>query len=192
MKLKTFRLFESPMMNGFDGEDRQNNGGDVAQDNESETPFLDSMCKNLSQMASDGKFDPVIGREKEILEASWILSRRKKNNPVLIGEAGVGKTAIVEGLAQLIHDKKSPRSLFDKIIYSIDMGSLIAGAKYRGQLEERVKIMIEELEKSENIILFIDEIHMIMSTGEASVVANMLKPALARGDIQCIGATTLN
>lgn len=187
---KSFKLFEADFENEEPG--REENTETSTSVNKSKTPFLDSFGKDLCALAADGKLDPVVGRQKEILETSWILCRRKKNNPVLIGDAGVGKTAIVEGLAQLIYNRKSPRALFDKRIVSIDMGSLIAGAKYRGQFEERIKMMVSELEKNKDVILFIDEIHMITTTGGDSGAANMLKPALARGEIQCIGATTLD
>lgn len=158
------------------------------------TPFLDEYGRDLTQAARDGKLDPVVGREKEIVQTVWVLSRRKKNNPVLIGEAGVGKTAIVEGLAQKIVEHKAPRVLWNKKIISVDMGTLLAGAKYRGQFEERIKAMVNELEQRDDIILFIDEIHMMVGAGGGENIdaANMMKPALARGTLQVIGATTLN
>jgi ATP-dependent Clp protease ATP-binding subunit ClpC len=143
----------------------------------------------------EGKLDPVIGRKKEILRIAQILSRRKKNNPIIIGEPGAGKTAIVEGLAMMIHDGECPKNLMDKRIVSLDMNSLVAGTKYRGQFEERMKVIIEELEVSPNIILFIDEIHTIVGAGNSSGsldASNIFKPALSRGEIQCIGATTLD
>lgn len=190
---KSFKLFEADVENDEPGREENTETRTRENDNKSKTPFLDSFGKDLCALAGEGKLDPVVGRQKEILETSWILCRRKKNNPVLIGDAGVGKTAIVEGLAQLIYDKKCPRALFDKRIVSVDMGSLIAGAKYRGQFEERIKTMLSELEKNKDVILFIDEIHMLTSVGgDQSGAANMLKPALARGDVQCIGATTLD
>jgi len=140
-----------------------------------------------------GKLDPIIGRDKEIERVSQILSRRKKNNPILIGEPGVGKSAIAEGLALRISQKKVARNLFSKRVVSLDLGSLVAGTKYRGQFEERMKALMTELEKSPDVILFIDEIHTIIGAGGASGsldASNMFKPALARGEIQCIGATT--
>jgi ATP-dependent Clp protease ATP-binding subunit ClpC len=159
------------------------------------TPALDHFGKDLNQMAIDGKLDPIVGRENEIERVSQILSRRKKNNPVLIGEPGVGKTAIAEGLALHIVDKKVPRVLQNKRIVALDMGTLVAGTKYRGQFEERMKAIMGELENNKNIILFIDELHTIVGAGGASGsldASNMFKPALARGDVQCIGATTLD
>jgi len=160
------------------------------------TPFLDNFGRDLTALAEEGKLDPVIGRKDEVEQISWILCRRRKNNPVVIGDAGVGKTAIVEGLAQLIVNKKAPRALLEKRIIGVDMGSILAGSKYRGQFEERIKALLSELEKNPNIILFIDEIHMMVgagaSGGEGIDASNMFKPALARGDIQVIGATTLN
>ena len=161
----------------------------------SRTPFLDHFGRNLNQAAKDGKLDPVIGREKEIERVIQILSRRKKNNPLLIGEPGIGKTAIVEGLAQKIIEKQIPQILEDKTVYSLDMASMVAGTKYRGQFEERIKSLITELSKNDDIIIFIDEIHTIVGAGgsEGSLDAsNIFKPALARGEIQCIGATTLD
>lgn len=159
------------------------------------TPVLDNFGRDLTQLALENKLDPVIGRAKEIERVSQILSRRKKNNPVLIGEPGVGKTAIVEGLALRIVQKKVSRALFDKRIISLDVASLVAGTKYRGQFEERMKAILGELEKANDVILFIDEIHTIVGAGGASGsldASNIFKPALARGEIQCIGATTLD
>lgn len=164
-------------------------------DPKSKTPVLDNFGRDLSRMAEEGKLDPIIGREKEIERVSQILSRRKKNNPILIGEPGVGKSAIAEGLALRIAQKKCARILFEKRIISLDLASLVAGTKYRGQFEERMKALMNELEKSPDIILFIDEIHTIIGAGGASGsldASNMFKPALARGEIQCIGATTLD
>ena len=149
----------------------------------------------MTKLALDGKLDPVIGREKEIERVAQILSRRKKNNPILIGEPGVGKSAIVEGLATRIVQKKVSRILFNKRVVLLDMASVVAGTKYRGQFEERIRSIINELQRNPDIILFIDEIHTIVGAGSSSGsmdAANMLKPALARGEIQCIGATTLN
>ena len=159
------------------------------------TPVLDNFGRDLTQLALDKKLDPVIGRQKEIERVSQILSRRKKNNPVLIGEPGVGKTAIIEGLALRIVEKKVSRALFDKRIISLDVASLVAGTKYRGQFEERMKAILAELEKADDVILFIDEIHTLVGAGGASGsldASNIFKPALARGEIQCVGATTLD
>ena len=160
-----------------------------------DTPILDNFSTDLTRAAEEGKLDPVIGREKEIERVAQILSRRKKNNPVLIGEPGVGKSAIVEGLALRIIQKKVSRILFNKRVVTLDMASVVAGTKYRGQFEERIRSIIKELQKNPDIILFIDEIHTIVGAGSAAGsmdAANMLKPALARGEIQCIGATTLD
>ena len=151
--------------------------------------------RDLTKLAADGKLDPIVGRSKEIERVSQILSRRKKNNPILIGEPGVGKSAIAEGLAQLIVDKKVSRILFDKRVISLDMASMVAGTKYRGQFEERMKGLMNEISKNPDVILFIDEIHTIIGAGGSSGsldASNMLKPALARGEIQCVGATTLD
>ena len=161
----------------------------------SSTPVLDNFGRDLTKYAEEGKLDPVIGRTKEIERVSQILSRRKKNNPLLIGEPGVGKSAIAEGLANRIVQKKVSRVLFNKRVISLDVASLVAGTKYRGQFEERMKAIMSELEKSHNIILFIDEIHTIVGAGGSTGsldASNMFKPALARGDLQCIGATTLD
>lgn len=159
------------------------------------TPILDNFGKDLTRLATEDKLDPVVGRENEIERVVQVLARRKKNNPVLIGEPGVGKTAIVEGLALRIIERKVPRVLLDKRVVTLDLGSMVAGTKYRGQFEERIKSVIQELEKTDDVILFIDELHTIVGAGGASGsldAANMLKPALARGEIQCIGATTLD
>ncbi len=161
----------------------------------SKTPVLDNFGRDLTALAEEGKLDPVVGRVKEIERVSQILSRRKKNNPMLIGEPGVGKSAIAEGFALRIVNRKVSRILFDKRVVSLDIASLVAGTKYRGQFEERMKALMNELEKNEDIILFIDEIHTIVGAGGATGsldASNMLKPALARGEIQCIGATTLD
>ena len=161
----------------------------------SKTPVLDNFGRDLTEMAEEGKLDPVVGREKEIERVSQILSRRKKNNPLLIGEPGVGKSAIAEGLALRIIQKKVSRILFHKRVVTLDLASLVAGTKYRGQFEERMKAVMNELEKNDDIILFIDEIHTIVGAGGATGsldASNMFKPALARGEIQCIGATTLD
>ena len=160
-----------------------------------ETPILDNFGTDLTRAAEEGKLDPVVGREKEIERVAQILSRRKKNNPVLIGEPGVGKSAIVEGLALRIVEKKVSRILFNKRVVTLDMASVVAGTKYRGQFEERIRSIIKELQKNPDVILFIDEIHTLVGAGSAAGsmdAANMLKPALARGEIQCIGATTLD
>ena len=164
-------------------------------DVKSKTPVLDNFGRDLTKAGEEGKLDPIVGREKEIERVSQILSRRKKNNPILIGEPGVGKTAIAEGLALRIIQRKVSRVLFNKRIVMLDLASLVAGTKYRGQFEERMKAVMNELEKSPDVILFIDEIHTLVGAGGASGsldASNMFKPALARGEIQCIGATTLN
>ncbi|MDC0189578.1 ATP-dependent Clp protease ATP-binding subunit, partial [Flavobacteriales bacterium] len=161
----------------------------------SNTPVLDNFGRDLTKFAEEGKLDPVIGRAKEIERVSQILSRRKKNNPLLIGEPGVGKSAIAEGLASRIFQKKVSRVLFNKRVIALDIASLVAGTKYRGQFEERMKAVMNELEKHNDIILFIDEIHTIVGAGGSTGsldASNMFKPALARGDLQCIGATTLD
>ncbi|MFB1022626.1 MAG: ATP-dependent Clp protease ATP-binding subunit [Vicingaceae bacterium] len=170
-------------------------GSPKGGDSKSKTPVLDNFGRDLTSMAEEDKLDPIVGRETEIERVSQILSRRKKNNPILIGEPGVGKTAIAEGLALRIIQKKVSRVLFNKRIVTLDLASLVAGTKYRGQFEERMKAVMNELEKSPNIILFIDEIHTIVGAGGASGsldASNMFKPALARGEIQVIGATTLD
>lgn len=164
-------------------------------DSKSKTPVLDNFGRDLTKAAEEGKLDPIVGREKEIERVSQILSRRKKNNPILIGEPGVGKSAIAEGLALRIIQRKVSRVLFGKRVVTLDLASLVAGTKYRGQFEERMKAVMNELEKSSDVILFIDEIHTIIGAGGASGsldASNMFKPALARGEIQCIGATTLD
>ncbi|MBO4813950.1 MAG: ATP-dependent Clp protease ATP-binding subunit [Muribaculaceae bacterium] len=163
--------------------------------NDNGTPTIDKYGKDITKEAANGKLDPVVGREIEIERLAQVLSRRKKNNPVLIGEPGVGKSAIIEGLALRIVQRKVARVLFDKRIVALDMASVVAGTKYRGQFEERIKGIIDEASKNKNIILFIDEIHTIVGAGNASGAmdaANLLKPALARGEVQCIGATTLD
>tara|TARA_Y100000746_G_scaffold232123_1_gene247953 strand:+ start:107 stop:2572 length:2466 start_codon:yes stop_codon:yes gene_type:complete len=167
----------------------------ISKSSKSKTPALDHFSRDITELARQKKLDPVIGREEEIQRVAQILSRRKKNNPVLIGEPGVGKTAIIEGLGQKIIDKNVPRTLHNKRILSLDLAGLVAGTKYRGQFEERMKTIMLELEKTENLILFIDELHTIVGAGGASGsldASNMFKPALARGDIHCIGATTLD
>ena len=169
--------------------------GDAKGTQKSKTPVLDNFGRDLTALAIDGKLDPVIGREEEIQRVSQILSRRKKNNPLLIGEPGVGKSAIAEGLALRIVQRKVSRILYDKRVVTLDLASLVAGTKYRGQFEERMKAVMNELEKNKDIILFIDEIHTIVGAGGATGsldAANMFKPALARGELQCVGATTLD
>ncbi|MCB9015379.1 MAG: ATP-dependent Clp protease ATP-binding subunit [Lentimicrobiaceae bacterium] len=166
-----------------------------AGDSKSKTPVLDNFGRDLTKAAEEGRLDPIVGREKELERIAQILSRRKKNNPILIGEPGVGKSAIAEGLALRIIARKVSRVLFNKRIFTLDLASLVAGTKYRGQFEERMKAVLNELEKNRDIILFIDEIHTIVGAGNASGsldASNMFKPALARGEIQCIGATTLD
>lgn len=166
-----------------------------SSDTKSKTPVLDNFGRDLTKMAEAGKLDPIVGREKEIERVSQILSRRKKNNPILIGEPGVGKSAIAEGLALRIVQRKVSRVLFNKRIISLDLASLVAGTKYRGQFEERMKAVMQEIEKNPDVILFIDEIHTIVGAGGASGsldASNMFKPALARGELQAIGATTLD
>jgi ATP-dependent Clp protease ATP-binding subunit ClpC len=161
----------------------------------SKTPVLDNFGRDITKMAEAGSLDPIVGRENEIERVSQILSRRKKNNPILIGEPGVGKTAIVEGLALRIVERKVSRVLFDKRVISLDLAALVAGTKYRGQFEERMKAIMNELEKNRDVILFIDEIHTIVGAGGASGsldASNIFKPALARGELQCIGASTLD
>ena len=172
-------------------------GGGVRKSTEakSKTPVLDNFGRDLTKSAEDGRLDPIVGREKELERIAQVLSRRKKNNPILIGEPGVGKSAIAEGLAERIVNRQVSRALFDKRIVTLDLASLVAGTKYRGQFEERMKAVLNELEKNPDIILFIDEIHTIVGAGNASGsldASNMFKPALARGEIQCIGATTLD
>jgi len=178
------------MIESVDGDGKkQNKTGD------SSTPVLDNFSRDLIKLAEQGKLDPVIGREREIQRIAQILSRRKKNNPIIIGEPGCGKTAIAEGLAIKIFNGECPRNLMDKRIVSLDMTSIVAGTKYRGQFEERMKVIIEELQNEPNIIVFIDEIHTIVGAGNSSGsldASNIFKPALARGEIQCIGATTLD
>ncbi len=179
-----------------DPEDKSLGGGARKPgESKSKTPVLDNFGRDLTRAAEDGRLDPIVGREKELERIAQILSRRKKNNPVLIGEPGVGKSAIAEGLALRIVHRKVSRALFNKRVFTLDLASIVAGTKYRGQFEERMKAVLNELEKNRNIILFIDEIHTIVGAGNASGsldASNMFKPALARGEIQCIGATTLD
>jgi ATP-dependent Clp protease ATP-binding subunit ClpC len=184
------------MLSSKGQKDAQNIGTPVDKKIEkTKTPVLDNFGRDLTKLALEDKLDPVVGREKEIERVAQILSRRKKNNPVLIGEPGVGKTAIAEGLALRIVQKKVPRTLQEKRVVTLDLAGLVAGTKYRGQFEERMKALMNELEKAKDVILFIDELHTIVGAGGASGsldASNMFKPALARGDIQCIGATTLD
>jgi len=182
---------------GGDGGSSRGSGssGGRKSEGKSKTPVLDNFGRDLTKLAEEDKLDPIVGREKEIERVSQVLSRRKKNNPILIGEPGVGKSAIAEGLALRITQKKVSRVLFNKRVVTLDLASLVAGTKYRGQFEERMKAVMNELEKSPDVILFIDEIHTIIGAGGASGsldASNMFKPALARGEIQCIGATTLD
>ena len=196
-------LSEQPKSSAFEDEERADNMSEGFNNpssgktnaKKSKTPVLDNFGRDLTEMAEQGKLDPVVGREKEIERVSQILSRRKKNNPLLIGEPGVGKSAIAEGLALRIIQKKVSRILFNKRVVTLDLASLVAGTKYRGQFEERMKAVMNELEKNDDIILFIDEIHTIVGAGGATGsldASNMFKPALARGEIQCVGATTLD
>ena len=188
---------DNPQSNGrgFSGSRQASSETTQQKRSSNDTPVLDNFGFDMTQAAKDGLLDPVVGRENEIERISQILSRRKKNNPVLIGEPGVGKSAIVEGLAQRIVQRKVSRVLFDKRVVSLDMTAVVAGTKYRGQFEERLRAILNELEKNPNIILFIDEMHTIVGAGSSPGsmdAANILKPALARGQVQCIGATTLD
>ncbi len=161
----------------------------------SKTPALDSFGRDLTELAKQGKLDPVIGREREIERVIQILCRRQKNNPVLLGEAGVGKTAIVEGFAQMVIDSNVPDLLYDKRIVVLDLAMMVAGTKYRGQFEERIKAVMNEVRRAKNTILFIDELHTLVGAGGAEGAidaSNVLKPALSRGELQCIGATTFD
>ena len=196
--ISDFSSSPSAELGGSDQEDEElfsNKPKRPSGNTKSSTPVLDNFGRDLTKMASDDKLDPIVGREKEIERVSQILSRRKKNNPILIGEPGVGKSAIAEGLALRIVQRKVSRVLFNKRIISLDLAALVAGTKYRGQFEERMKAILNELETNSDIILFIDEIHTIVGAGGASGsldASNMFKPALARGELQCIGATTLD
>ncbi|MDP2911223.1 MAG: ATP-dependent Clp protease ATP-binding subunit, partial [Candidatus Omnitrophota bacterium] len=192
-------LLGSNISPGFGGAPQQGHGQSQGQASQqrtgSKTPALDAFGRNLTQLAKDNKLDPVIGREGEIERVIQILSRRTKNNPVLLGEAGVGKTAIVEGLAQKIVKGDIPEILKDKRVIILDLALMVAGTKYRGQFEERIKAVMDEIKRSENVIIFIDELHTLVGAGGAEGAidaSNMLKPALSRGEIQCIGATTLD
>lgn len=185
----------SSSSNEDDDEEKEYSSFKKTTDSKSKTPVLDNFGRDITRLAEEGRLDPIVGREKEMERIAQILSRRKKNNPILIGEPGVGKSAIAEGLALRIVGRKVPRALFNKRIISLDLGSLVAGTKYRGQFEERMKAVLNELEKNTDVILFIDEIHTLVGAGNATGsldASNMFKPALARGEIQCIGATTLD
>lgn len=196
MKNGYYKKKISPSMDKHQGEDDEDYQSDYkGKKGTGKTPILDAHSTDLTDIALRGELDPIIGRDPEIERISQILSRRKKNNPVLIGEPGVGKSAIAEGLALKIVQRKVSQTLLNKRILTLDMGSLVAGTKYRGQFEERIKAIIEELKKNRDIIIFIDELHTIIGAGGSSGsldASNMFKPALARGEIQCIGATTLN
>ena len=183
----------------FRGDTEDHKGSDLkhkpTSSTNSDTPILDNFSRDLTALAVSGKLDPVVGREDEVKRIIQILSRRKKNNPVLIGEPGVGKTSVVEMLATMIHESRCPRTLVGKRIVLLELSSLVAGTKYRGQFEERVKAIIDELRENKNVIIFIDEVHTVIGTGNSSGnldAANIFKPPLARGELQCIGATTLN
>jgi len=194
-RAETLRLLGSEMPSAAPAAGPGTQAPTPKSEKKSKTPALDHFCRDLTQLAGDGALDPTIGRQKEIERVMEILSRRKKNNPVLIGEPGVGKTAIVEGLAQLIASGQCPDALKDHRVLSLDMAAVIAGTKYRGQFEERLKAVINEIAQNRNIILFIDELHTLVGAGAAEGAvdaSNMLKPALARGELQCVGASTLN
>jgi ATP-dependent Clp protease ATP-binding subunit ClpC len=194
-RAETLRLLGSEMPSGPAPAGSGTPPASPKSEKKSKTPALDHFCRDLTQLAGEGQLDPTIGRQKEIERVMEILSRRKKNNPVLIGEPGVGKTAIVEGLAQLIASGQCPDVLKDHRVLSLDMAAVIAGTKYRGQFEERLKAIINEIAQNKSIILFIDELHTLVGAGAAEGAvdaSNMLKPALARGELQCVGASTLN
>jgi ATP-dependent Clp protease ATP-binding subunit ClpC len=198
-RAETLRLLGTEMPQGNAPTAQQGSGSTQSTppkgEKKSKTPALDHFCRDLTQLAAEGQLDPTIGRFKEIERVMEVLTRRKKNNPVLIGEPGVGKTAIVEGLAQLIANGECPDSLRDHRVLSLDMAAVIAGTKYRGQFEERLKAVMNEIAQNKNIILFIDELHTLVGAGAAEGAidaSNMLKPALARGELQCVGASTLN
>ncbi len=200
-RTETLRLLGTEMPQGGSATAQQSGGPaqpaspPAKGEKKSKTPALDHFCRDLTQLAAEGQLDPTIGRAKEIERVMEVLTRRKKNNPVLIGEPGVGKTAIVEGLAQLIANGECPESLRDHRVLSLDMAAVIAGTKYRGQFEERLKAVMNEIAQNKNIILFIDELHTLVGAGAAEGAidaSNMLKPALARGELQCVGASTLN
>src|SRR5690349_1307239 len=198
-RAETLRLLGTEMPQGNAPTAQQGSGSTQSTppkgEKKSKTPALDHFCRDLTQLAAEGQLDPTIGRFKEIERVMEVLTRRKKNNPVLIGEPGVGKTAIVEGLAQLIANGECPDSLRDHRVLSLDMAAVIAGTKYRGQFEERLKAVMNEIAQNKQIILFIDELHTLVGAGAAEGAidaSNMLKPALARGELQCVGASTLN
>jgi len=194
-KLWTFTFITIKFIKNNNMIEHMDNDDKNKKSSEKGTPVLDNFSRDLNKLAEEGKLDPVVGREKEIMRIAQILSRRKKNNPIIVGEPGCGKTAIVEGLAMKIYEGDCPKNLSDKRIVSLDMNSIVAGTKYRGQFEERMKVIIEELQQSPNIIVFIDEIHTIVGAGSSSGsldASNIFKPALARGEIQCVGATTLD
>jgi ATP-dependent Clp protease ATP-binding subunit ClpC len=196
---KQLKNMKEDINNAYDGEDSSEEETfrrkPKQTDTKTKTPVLDNFCRDISKAVEKGELDPVVGRQSEIKRVSQILSRRKKNNPVLIGDPGVGKTAIVEGLAQLICDGNAPRTLIGKRIFTLDLASIVAGTKYRGQFEERMKAVLEECKANPDVILFIDELHTIIGAGNASGsldASNIFKPALARGELQIIGATTLD
>ena len=196
---KQLKNMKEDINNAYDGEESSDEETfrrkPKQTDTKTKTPVLDNFCRDISKAVEKGELDPVVGRQTEIKRVSQILSRRKKNNPVLIGDPGVGKTAIVEGLAQLIHDGNAPRTLIGKRIFTLDLASIVAGTKYRGQFEERMKAVLEECKANPDVVLFIDELHTIVGAGNASGsldASNIFKPALARGELQIIGATTLD
>ena len=191
----TYNRYRMELDGNLGGFLSESNNNDKKDKKNGKTPVLDNFCTDITKKVHEGLIDPVIGRETEIKRLSYILSRRKKNNPILIGEPGTGKTAIVEGLARMINNDEAPLPLLNKKIYSLEMGAIVAGTKYRGQFEERMKTIIDELKNTDQIILYIDEIHTFVGAGNSSGsldASNMLKPALARGEIQVIGATTLD
>ena len=196
---KQLKNMKEDINNAYDGEESSDEETfrrkPKQTDTKTKTPVLDNFCRDISKAVEKGELDPVVGRQTEIKRVSQILSRRKKNNPVLIGDPGVGKSAIVEGLAQLIHDGNAPRTLIGKRIFTLDLASIVAGTKYRGQFEERMKAVLEECKANPDVVLFIDELHTIVGAGNASGsldASNIFKPALARGELQIIGATTLD
>ena len=193
--LKRVPNIKSAIDDDDDDEKSSYSSANKKTDAKSKTPVLDTYSRDLTKMAEEGKLDPIVGREKEIERVSQILARRKKNNPILIGEPGVGKSSVAEGLALRIIQRKVSRILFNKRVVMLDLASMVAGTKYRGQFEERIKALMGEMEKNPDVILFIDEIHTMIGAGGASGsmdASNMFKPALARGEIQIIGATTLD
>ena len=191
----SYESIKAELENTADQPEKQSARGEAIKADKSKTPVLDHYSRDLTQLARSNELDPIIGRDKEIERVAQILSRRKKNNPVLIGDPGVGKTAIVEGLALRIVQQAVSPILFNKRVVMLDLGALVAGTKYRGQFEERIKSIITELDKNRHVIIFLDELHTIVGAGSASGsldASNMFKPALARGELQCIGATTLD